>query len=117
MVARGVLFTLTKWFNWKSHWWNTFFYKHLLYRDLIINAYLCDIFFKLRLPTSDFLIKYYFDNIALIECNIYVGLNYLKNKIVKHKKFRFWKHIFVIRYKLNKGKNVFFFFSIFFSSE
>ena len=101
----------------------------MLYRDLIINSYLCDVFFKVRLPTSDFLLKYYFDNIVILECNIYLNykllkknvfrfknvlqskfLRFLKRKIFKErkKKYRLWS----LKNKVLKRKKKHYYFSL-----
>jgi len=100
MTSRSNLNTLRQLFTWNSTWYNTNFYKQLLFRDLVIEVYLTSLFYKLRIPTSYFLIKNIYFEFYIIESDLYV----LKKKklayiFLNYTKLFSWMHKIYYLYK------------------
>jgi hypothetical protein len=72
MTSRSNLNTLRQLFSWDSTWYNKSFYKQLVFRDLVIEVYLTSLFYKLRIPSSYFLIKNIYFDFYIIETDLYV---------------------------------------------
>ena len=75
--------TLRKYFLWNSHWFCDYNYYNLLFEDLKIYNYLQGIFFLLKYPTSNFIIKRYVHKL-IIQSTFYV-MFFLPKKYLNEK--------------------------------
>jgi len=101
--------TLRKYFLWNSQWFCDYSYYSLLFEDIKINNYLQSIFLFIKFPTSNFIIKRYFNKI-IINSNLHIM--FIFNKYFNFSKLFFYikKHKkFLINHFIFK-KSVYFFF-------
>ena len=87
------LLTFRKYFIWPSNWFCDYHYHRLLSHDLKMQYYLQSVFYRLRLPTSQFIITR-LDNKTFIEFTFYIA-NAFKNKndmlfYMKRNRFLLW---------------------------
>ena len=111
MTSRGNLNTLRQLFSWNSTWYNKSFYKQLVFRDLILELYLTSIFYKLRIPSSYFLVKNLYFDFYIIETELYViKKKSLSSLFLNYTKLSFWiKQLFFFQKKSNNKKQSSFF--------
>jgi|BioPla2DNA2_1021312.scaffolds.fasta_scaffold09541_1 hypothetical protein len=60
--------------SWESQWVSRTNYNSLLFQDFQINRYILGIFYKLRYPTSDIIIKRFSTNLIVIGTTVYVSM-------------------------------------------
>ena len=106
MTSRGNLNTLRQLFSWNSTWYNKSFYKQLVFRDLILELYLTSIFYKLRIPSSYFLVKNLYFDFYIIETELYIiKKKSLSSLFLNYTKLSFWiKQLFFFQKKSNNKK-------------
>ena len=102
MTSRGNLNTLRQLFSWNSTWYNKSFYKQLVFRDLILELYLTSIFYKLRIPSSYFLVKNLYFDFYIIETELYIiKKKSLSSLFLNYTKLSFWiKQLFFFKKSL-----------------
>lgn len=106
MTSRSNLNTLRELFIWNSIWYSKNSYKQLVFRDLVIEVYLSGIFYKLRMPSSYFIIKNIYFDFYIIETDLFLlrkeKITYL---FLHHSKAVYWaKIIFFTSRKYLKRK-------------
>jgi hypothetical protein len=102
MSRRTNLNTVRRSFLWNSDWMvgDDIIYHKLLLIDYKINEYLIGLFYALKMPTSNYIIRRFLDNFVLIETDIYFFdtnrlLGFLKLKqYFYYSLFTFKKHLF-----------------------
>ena len=72
MSRRSNLNTLRSEFSWGSDWTNKHYYTELVLMDIKITEYLIGLFYILKMPTSNYIIRRYFNELVLIETDVFL---------------------------------------------
>lgn len=98
MSRRTNLNTVRRSFIWDSNWMvnDPVIYNNLLILDYKINDYLIGIFYSLKIASSNYVISRFFDNIVLIESDIYF---FDTSRLYYFNTFRYYFSYFIYRFK------------------